>query len=265
MFSRIAKSAFFLLAGFLCFAPHLLNAQSAQAPGSPTRVPDGGAREQLVSIFVSSLPNVPFTATLSTEWVRTYSDGTTVTLKSRRLIARDARGRVFQERRLLVPEDGKNESVILRTEISDPQQHTVYFCMERERACEIRGFTPLDQLGPAAGYSEQTGGGARDLQSLGKQTVLGVETEGWQGSTVIPAHTIGNDGPILSKREYWYSPQLGFNLRSMRQDPRFGLEKFEVTELALGEPDAKLFEPTSGFAIVDARRMQPGKQPEPSN
>lgn len=261
MFSRSIRTASFVLVAAVFSGSPLLRAQPLQ---KTPQLPDGGAREQLVSIFIPSLPNAPFTATLSTEWDRTYSDGTTITLKSRRLIARDKSGRIFQERRLLVPEDGQSESAIMRTEISDPQQHVVYFCFERERECQLRDFAAVGPMGPAGGSFEPKGGAA-EMHEMGEQNIAGVETKGWQGSVVIPARTIGNDSPILTKREYWYSSKLGFNLRSIRQDPRFGVEKFEVTELTLGEPDPKLFEPTNGFAIVDTRRTAQGKPAEPSN
>jgi hypothetical protein len=49
------------------------------------------------------------------------------------LIARDKSGRIFQERRLLVPEDGKQESVVTQTEITDPVSHEQYICVPQER------------------------------------------------------------------------------------------------------------------------------------
>jgi len=259
MFSHVNHLAFLLLS-ILFFAAERLALAQQQAP----RTVDGGARQEIVSIYISSIPNAPFTATLSTEWDRTYTDGTTVTLKSRRLIARDASGRIFQERRVAVPDDGKNEARLLRTEISDPNQHTVYFCVEEERVCQIRSFAPISLRGFVSGSAE-AGSNPAEMQPLGKQTIAGVETEGWQGSDVIPAHTVGNDSPILSKREFWYSAKLGFNLLSIRQDPRFGLEKFEVTEITLRDPDPKFFEPASGFAIVDTRKAESEKQPPASN
>ena len=153
----------------------------------------------------------------------------------------------------------------MRTEISDPQQRLVYVCIEQSRTCEIRTFLPLQSAGPATGPEELNSKAASEMQPMGKQTIAGIETEGWQGSEVVPARTIGNDSPLLTKREYWYSTQLGFNLRSTRQDPRFGVEKFEITEITLGEPDQKLFEPTRGFAVVDTRKMEPEKRPLASN
>jgi len=92
----------------------------AQAPPERQPPPDGGTREVLVSILIPSIPNAPFSATLSTESVRMLADGGRITLVNHRAIARDGAGRIFQERRLLAPPDGEHESVITQTEISDP-------------------------------------------------------------------------------------------------------------------------------------------------
>lgn len=56
------------------------------------------------------------------------------------------------------------------------------------------------------------------------------------------------------RREFWYSPRLGVNLISKRQDPRFGSQNFEVADISLGEPDAKFFEVPSGFKVLDLRK-----------
>jgi hypothetical protein len=99
----------------------------AVAQNSGERPPDGGSREVLVSILIPSLPNVPFSAVVNTESVRQLANGTSITLKNHRAIARDRAGRIFQERRLLVPEDGKHESVVTQIEISDPVAHELFY------------------------------------------------------------------------------------------------------------------------------------------
>ncbi len=78
----------------------------AQSAETRPALPDGGTRERLVSIFIPNIPNAPFTATVNTEWVRALPDGTRITLVNHRLIARDSAGRIFQERRMLVPQNG---------------------------------------------------------------------------------------------------------------------------------------------------------------
>ncbi len=134
---------FLLLAGFLI----LPNSVSlAQAPQQPQRVPDGGTREVLISILIPSLPNAPFTATVNTEWIRQLPDGSTITLKNHRAIARDAAGRIFQERCALVPDDGKTKSGVTQIEISDPVAHELYICVPHGSTCQLEVFSPPESF-----------------------------------------------------------------------------------------------------------------------
>jgi hypothetical protein len=257
---RSRSALVLLLAGFLIL-PRLQS--TAQAPPRPQRPPDGGTREVLVSIFIPSLTNSPFTATVNTESVRQLADGSTITLKNHRAIARDKAGRIFQERRLLVPDDGKHESIVTQTEISDPVGHKLYICVPKERVCQLEEFSAPDFAHPpAVGIApNQPGGPSRE--DLGQQSIGGLEVTGTLETGVIESGAIGNDSPLLVKSEFWYSPQLGVNLMSKRQDPRFGIQNFDLSDIVLGEPDPKLFEIPSGSKVIDLRRATESSSPQP--
>lgn len=245
-----------MLAGFLFLAAR---PGTAQSPSVVPRPPDGGNREMLVSILIPSLPNAPFNATVNTEAVRQLADGSSIRVQNHRAIARDRAGRIFQERRLLVPEDGRHESVVTQTEISDPVAHTLYICVPRERVCQLEQFTATDFGPPAAVAPSGRAGGPSNLtrEDLGQQTIGGVEVTGTLETGVIASGAIGNDSPLLVKREFWYSPKLGINLISKRQDPRFGTQDFEVSDIVLGQPDARLFEVPRGSRVIDLRKESP--------
>ena len=240
---------------FLLPAVFLLLPNSAHPQGhrEPQRPPDGGTRELLISILIPSLPNAPFTAIVNTEWIRQFADGTTITLKNRRAIARDTSGRIFQERRLLVPDDGKHDSPVTQTEISDPVSHAFYICVPQELVCQVEIFSAPEPAIPPVSTAERKPG-SPGPEDLGKQTIGGLETVGARDTTVIPAGAIGNDRPLLVKREFWYSPKLGVNLISKRQDTRFGTQNFELTDIILGQPDPKLFELPIGSKVIDLRK-----------
>ena len=223
---------------------------TAGAQNSGERPPDGGSREVLVSILIPSLPNAPFSAVVNTESIRQLANGTSITLKNHRAIARDRAGRIFQERRLLVPEDGKHESVVTQIEISDPVTHELFICVPKEEVCQVEDFVAPAFQAPKSAASAREGANLRDL---GRQAVGGVETVGTRETVVIEAGKIGNDSPIEVQREYWYSPQLGVNLISRLQDPRVGVQNFEVSDIALTEPDAKLFKVSNKMRVIDLR------------
>jgi hypothetical protein len=144
----------------------------AQAPPESRRPPDGGTRQVLVSILIPSVPNAPFSATVVTEWIRQLADGSTITLGNRRAIARDKAGRIFQERRLLVPNDGKHESIVTQIEISDPVAHDLYICVPQEHVCQVEVFSPPEFIhsGEPANFATRRPG-SPTLEDLGKQSL----------------------------------------------------------------------------------------------
>jgi len=134
------KTLRFLLPAVFLLAP---NSAHPQGQREPQRPPDGGTREMLISILIPSLPNAPFTAIVNTEWIRQFADGTTITLKNRRAIARDTAGRVFQERRLLVPDDGKHDSPSRRLRSATRfRTHSIFAC-PRNWSAKWRSFPRL--------------------------------------------------------------------------------------------------------------------------
>ncbi|MGH9505018.1 MAG: hypothetical protein ACRD20_19360 [Terriglobales bacterium] len=233
---------------------------AAQAPAAEPRPHDGGTREVLVSILIPSLPNAPFSATVVTESVRQLADGSRITLVNRRAVARDGSGRIFQERRLLVPPDREHESVVTQIEISDPVAHELYICEPDEHVCQLESFSPPVYAGTPSAIPVRE---EQKREDLGKQFINGLETVGTRETTVLDAGAIGNDSPLRITREYWYSPQLGLNLSSRLQDPRIGTQNFEVSDITLGEPDTDLFKVPGGSQVIDLR--QRAKPPSPVN
>jgi len=221
---------------------------------------DGGARGSVLeSIVVPPKAKAPFTLILETEWIRGLSDGGTITLVNKRRIARDAEGRIYQERWLLVPKADLADSQMNAIQISDPHTHTLHTCpmLNSKKQCYVVTYIPSPTTvfkfqgpptGPLPGDT-----GDRVHTELGKQLVSGVEAIGERDTTNFNPGVFGNDRKMTIEREFWYSPKLGFNLLSKRSDPRYGTENFTVTNLILADPDPKLFELPEGFTVVDRR------------
>jgi hypothetical protein len=117
----------------------------AQTP--PPHAPDGGTRGMVTSIVVPPLPNAPFTATVNTETTKVLENGATQVFANHRLIARDSQGRVFQERRFLVPpRQDQPTSRLTQTEIADPLTHTIAFCNPKDvRIIDQRPSNPRER------------------------------------------------------------------------------------------------------------------------
>jgi hypothetical protein len=243
------------------------NVPGARPPGQPPPhieelyAEDGGARGGILeSIVIPPRPKAPFTLELETEWVRGLSDGGNITLTNKRRIARDAEGRIYQERWLLVPRTGQAESQMNAIQVSDPAAHTLYTCfmLDHRKPCELVTYTPSPETifkfqGPPTGPLSG-GNGDRVHLDLGKQLVAGVEAIGERDTVNYKPGVFGNDRKMTIDREFWYCPKLGFNLLSRRSDPRFGTQTFTATNLILSDPDPKLFELPEGFTVVDRRQ-----------
>ena len=241
-----------------------LPAQDGQPPSAQRmRIPlqDGGTREVLESIVVPALINAPFTLTLQTEWIKAFADGGTQTLINQRRIARDASGRIYQERWALVPKAVEAKSVMTFIQIADPNRQQLYTCSVFNKTCELTRYTaqPVKefkpQLSPIQPDPARESGMSRE--TLGEDVIQGLQVTGVRETTNVAAGAMGNDRPLIMTREFWFSPKLGLNLISKRTDPRFGSQTFIVSELEDSQPDPALFQPPEGFKITDLRKIAP--------
>jgi hypothetical protein len=90
-------------------------------------------------------------------------------------------------------------------------------------------------------------------ESLGKQTMEGVNAEGTRSVSTIEAGAIGNDRPIQISSESWYSADLQMVVMSKHSDPRTGDESFRLTNISRGEPAAYLFQLPAGYQITERK------------
>ena len=234
------------------------------APGSTFRYVDGGASGMMQSIFVSPKAHAPFSLMLSAEWSKPASDGGSFTMVNERRIIRDSNGRIYQERRGLVPKGSEMKSPLTVFQITDPQQHTWYNCVPQTKVCDLyfyrrstaENFEPsLRPTGPLP-----QGRGFIQSEDLGLSTTQGVETHGYREVTTWNPGAMGNDKEMKATREFWYSPQLALNLISIVDQPWSGKQVFRVTELSTSEPDASYFEVPAEYKVVDQRTERPADQ-----
>ena len=104
-------------------------------------------------------------------------------------------------------------------------------------------------------------------ESLGKQTIEGVEAEGTRTTITIPAGQIGNERPIEIVSERWYSPELQTVVMTRRNDPRSGEHTYRLTNISRAEPDRSLFEVPSDYTVreefprmPEVRMRRPGNE-----
>src|SRR5262245_33527955 len=88
-------------------------------------------------------------------------------------------------------------------------------------------------------------------ESLGTQTIEGVEAEGTRVTITSPAGKIGNDHPIVTVNERWYSPELQVVVMSKDSDPRMGETTYRLTNIVRSEPDPSLFQVPADYKVEE--------------
>ena len=233
------------LAGFLALGA-ILQAQE------PLRAPDGGTTAHVSGVDLLPIPGRPFTAKSRIDWVRLMQDGTGMNTHLDSNLARDSQGRMYRERRRFI--SGENsESPLWQTLVFDPVAFTRTTCTPALRRCVISSYhprTPGAAL-PVGAFANGTRSLSRE--DLGRNTMDGLDVKGTRETVTTNAGVVGNERPLVSTKEFWYSPDLQTNLSVKRSDPRVGIQSIQLSGISRSEPNPRLFVVPSGFAVTDAR------------
>ena len=211
--------------------------------------------------------NQPYSADATTDDTQTLLNGTHIHRSSGYTIYRDSDGR---QRREIKNADGSLKQVT----ISDPVAGVSYSLNMSEQVATKSVRTLVTNLvqgkidavvrdakaaaeKQALFEAKQGGRGFTSIrpddgakQSLGTQTINGVAAEGTRITRTIPVGQIGNDQPIETVNESWYSPELQLIVMTRSNDPRTGESVFQLTNIRRSEPDPSLFQVPANFKIV---------------
>jgi hypothetical protein len=238
-----------LLASFLFCLP--LAAQDSD--DEPSRGPDGGTHYPVDGISVRPLPGKPFSGRSTTEWTRTLEDGTVVTTHLFTVVARDSQGRIYREGHKFVPADSNEKSKLIRFKISDPITHTRTTCYVATHRCEVTDYRAPINFVPRPPGPFDNGKRTLTRESLGNDVTDGINVVGSRETLTINAGVVGNSQPLVTTREFWYSPELQVNLSITRKDPREGTQVIHVSELSRSDPDPGLFKIPDGYVLMGSK------------
>ena len=79
----------------------------------------------------------------------------------------------------------------------------------------------------------------------------GLTVTGTRHTTIVPVGAQGNDRPITSVSETWFSHDLKAAVLTTTTDPRNGKTTMRLTNIVIGEPDPMLFQPPPDYSVVD--------------
>ncbi len=161
------------------------------APADPASMPRDyrGAGVRIPGIFVTPVPNAPFSAEVEIVSHDKLPDGTEHVVSTRSHIARGSSGIIHNERRRLMPASFAGEPRLLEVHLYDPSSRkSTFFIPEthlaRETILPVPPAAPRDQRSP----SKQSPPSSDTVEtSLGTQFLDGVELRGIRKTRVVTA------------------------------------------------------------------------------
>ena len=93
-------------------------------------------------------------------------------------------------------------------------------------------------------------------ESLGNSVVENLSVVGTRETLTTAAGAVCNTQPLVSTREFWYSPELQINVSVTRQSPTEGTQAIQLLEVSRSDPDPALFQIPAEYQI-HAHRSTP--------
>jgi hypothetical protein len=206
----------------------------------------------------------PFSANATSTTTQTLADGNHITRTTQTNLYRDSQGRFRKEVTLPaigpLAASGQPHSFI---EISDPVAGTAYVLEpDKKVARQLPGPGGMGfrtKFGPGGhalyrNFKESQQAATAKTESLGPQTIEGMNTEWTCTTRTIPVGEIGNEKPITIVSQHWYSADLQMDIKSTHSDPRFGDTTYTLTNIQRTEPSASLFAVPSDYTIEQGHR-----------
>jgi hypothetical protein len=243
----------------------------------------------------------PYSAVATTEMNQPLSDGNQISHKATSSIYRDSQGRTRREESFsgigMLAINGKPAHGVVF--ISDPVSGAEYILEPENKIARKMPSLPADGVAtskvfgmagmgtavhisgrPGVRGSTEAGAEATaepglqistesrfqtSSESLGQQTIEGVVAEGKRRTTTIPAGVMGNQRPITTISEEWFSPELQMIVSSTTKDPRMGETTYRLTNIQRTEPSATLFTLPPDYTVKEFDKPEFLPRPPQSN
>jgi hypothetical protein len=216
----------------------------------------------------------PYSAQIVTEHTQTLADGNTISQKQTGVMYRDSEGRTRREQALgrigPIPADSNPPQLVF---ITDPVAGVSYVLDAGKKTAQkvpvapgiAQGATLIASgVGQAGGVIAGPGPGPEShvvsiraagppsaQEPLGSKVIEGVQADGTRTTLTIPAGQMGNERPISTVTERWYSPQLQATVLSTTDDPLMGQTVYRLVSVSLAEPAPSLFEVPGDYTVTD--------------
>jgi hypothetical protein len=273
--------------------PQQLDQQITIQGGEPAGPVEIGFQSFRAIVPGKVVKGAPYSAAATTEMNQLLSDGNQISHKMTSNVYRDSQGRTRREENLagigtLVINGRQPHSVVF---ISDPVSGSDYILEPENKIARKMPSLPADgivtnkffgmggpvrvsgglrvegvQVSDGPGVSTSTESRLQtSTEPLGQQTIEGVVAEGKRTTTTIPAGAMGNERPINTVTEEWFSSELQTVILSTTKDPRMGETTYRLTNIQRAEPPATLFTLPADYAVKEFDKVPPFPRPPQSN
>ena len=255
--------------------------------GAQAQAQSALAKPQLAFMAVP-VKGAPYCAQETIEHTQKLGDGTNIDRKSSAMVCRDSEGRERRETDTMITimdpvaavsyhlnkenHSGTKGSVgVLRTDTTPGGRgggvvtaggvvriYPMTTAAESAQPAEGGGRRGGGRGGAdntlAAAGGGGRGGGTTQTESLGTKAIAGVQAQGTRDTRNIPTGEIGNDRPLQTVWETWFSPELNVVVLRRVADPVNGNTVTELKDIQRSEPDPALFQVPAGYTIRELVR-----------
>lgn len=205
---------------------------------------------------VSGLKGAPFSADTIHEVDRVLADGNHIHQESHGKTFRDSEGRTRTETEYILGNGDQLQTVSIRDQV----EGTMIRLDPNTKTAQIAHFGPPISTPPRTqteinkpATPPRTSHISSTSEDLGTMQIEGFTVTGTRHIRTIPAGEIGNDQPIVTTSETWFSPELKMILLSKSDDPQTGKSITKLVNIHAGEPDPSLFHVPADYTVQDNR------------
>jgi hypothetical protein len=249
----------------------------------------GGVIGGLISPGIRGTPGQPFSADVIEETDRFLADGNHIHRENHGRIFRDSQGRTRNESE--IGGFGSVAKPFVHIMILDPVEGRFILLDPEQKTATINQFGRRNSAAPGVGLPVQPSNNAAKsnapttaaaepgapLQSLrtmraasdthaagklqsshedlGTMVIEGYTVTGTRYTNTIPAGVMGNDQPMTTTNERWFSQDLKMELLNKSESPESGKRVHRLVNIRLGDPDPLLFQVPADYTVKETQQQ----------
>jgi len=197
--------------------------------------------------FDRTVVNKPFSAVAITVTTRVLEDGHRIVHRNVMRQYRDRQGRTRREQSLEALSPSAPVAPKDMIFIYDPVARANYVLDPATKLARAFPAVPIPQSHSSAPLTAQTKENPSPLipsertENLGTRSIDGLQCSGTRTTTTLPIGLIGNDAPLVTIQETWFSTKIDSVVQSKTTDPRFGTTDYRLTEVRRADQSLDLF------------------------